>query len=84
MRKNTLIPVVVCLMVSLLSGQDPVTSSSNFKDLPPVPRAIIEPPPLPSIKTSPKDLRRKTRVIKKKKTKSKKKSSVPRKVKVAR
>lgn len=64
MRKNTLIPVVVCLMVSLLSGQDPVTSSSNFKDLPPVPRAIIE-PPLPGVKTSPKDLRRKTRVIKK-------------------
>ncbi|MFZ9835192.1 MAG: hypothetical protein ACO3D2_04055 [Holophagaceae bacterium] len=84
MRKNTLIPVVACLMVSLLSGQDPVTSSSNFKDLPPVPRTIIEPPPLPSIKTSPKDLRRKTRVIKKKKTKSKKKSNVPRKVKVAR
>lgn len=76
MSKNSLVSLAVCLTATLLLGQDPVTSSSNYKDLPPVPRGIVEPPPLPAIKTSPKDLRRKTRVIKRKKTRAKKKVAV--------
>jgi len=85
MRKKFTLPFATCLTASLLWAQDPVISSSNYKDLPPVPRTITEPPPLPTIKTSPRDLRRQTRVVKRKKTttKSKKKVNSSRKVKVA-
>ncbi len=66
-------------MTSLLFGQDPVINSSNYKDLPPIPRAILEPPPLPTIKTSPKDLRRKARVTQNRKKRPTKKSTISKK-----
>jgi hypothetical protein len=57
------------LLVSLLAGglvgqgvpDDPVAKAralrTNPGDLPPVPRGVVEPPPLPPPETHPKDLR---------------------------
>lgn len=60
--------------------QDPVINSPNYRNLPPVPRGIIEPPPIAVEKTHPRDLRKTQARTKKKKKRTKKQAVGSKKV----